>query len=413
MIRIHIEIKVIFLDLNNEHIFEGSFGIERETLRVNENGSLAQTAHPFPNDPYLYKDFCENQLELITPVCDSIDSLMDSLKMLDMRARTELKKRGEYIWLYSNPPHFETADHIPIALFSDDEKYKREYRLNLEKRYGKRLMLYSGIHFNFSFSEEFLQSLCIGENYMQFKTKLYFRMSKQVCRYSWLLVLLTAASPVYDLSLDADLHYGDGFDGYSSRRNSDKGYWNNFIPVLDYNNLYTYINSIQNYIKNGVLFSAGELYLPIRLKPSGNNSLEALEQNGVNHIELRMFDVNPLSPVGIFRKDMEFAHYFLIYLLSLPDFEFTPQLQKTAVENHRTAAKYDLSKMKINGYNAIDAALGMLEDMEIYFESVPDAVENIRFQKRKLTKNKRYCVEVYNKFGKNYNEKMLSAVKNQ
>ncbi len=401
------------MNLDNEYIFDGSFGIERETLRVNKYGHLAQTPHPFPDNKYLDKDFCENQLELITPVCGSIDSLLKTLTALDKEAKDKLSRQGEYLWLYSNPPHFETTDDIPIAMFSDDKLFKRNYRLNLEKRYGKRLMLYSGIHFNFSFSDKLLHSLCQGTNYKKFKTELYFRMSKQICRYSWLIVLLTASSPVYDISLDTDHGYGDGFDGYASRRNSDKGYWNNFIPVLDYSNLYTYINSIKNYIKNGVLFSAGELYLPIRLKPSGSNSLEAMEENGVNHIELRMFDVNPIAPLGIFRKDIEFAHYFLLYLLSLPDFEFTPALQKSAVENHRAAAKYDIENMKINGYNAVDAALGMLTDMEIHFTSFPRIKENIYLQKRKLTENKRYCVEIYNKFGHDYNKTMLTAIKNR
>ncbi len=402
---------MIFLDLSNKYIFDGSFGIERETLRVNEAGQLAQTPHPFPNDKYLDKDFCENQLELITPVCGSIDSLIKNLDKLDKKARATLLKQGEYLWLYSNPPCFETVNDIPIAKFNNDKLFKLNYRLNLEKRYGKRLMLYSGIHFNFSFSEKLLQSMCGDTDYKKFKTKLYFRMSKQICRYSWLLVLLTAASPVYDISLNTDHLSGDGFDGYSSRRNSDKGYWNNFIPVLDYSSLRTYIDSIRSYINRGVLFSAGELYLPIRLKPSGNNSLDALEKNGINHIELRMFDINPLTPLGMFREDMEFAHYFLIYLLSLPDFEFTPQLQKAAVENHRSAAKYDLSHIRINGYSAVDAAIGMLTDMEIYFTSFPHITDNIRKQKRKINENKRYCVEVYNKFGKNYKEEMLKMIK--
>ena len=31
----------------NSHFFEGKFGIERETLRVDSFGRLAQTPHPF------------------------------------------------------------------------------------------------------------------------------------------------------------------------------------------------------------------------------------------------------------------------------------------------------------------------------------------------------------------------------
>lgn len=380
------------MNLNNKYIFNSNFGLERETIRVTAAGSMAQTPHPFVGNKFLDRDFCENQLELITPVCSSIDELMDTLKKLDKFAKDKLMQQGECLWMNSNPPHFETEDDIPVAHFEGSQSFKHDYRINLERRYGKRLMLYSGIHFNVSFSEDFIRSIYDGNtDYNTFKNELYFRLSKQVFRYSWLLVMLTAASPVYDLSLDGDNLNGEGFDGYASRRNSEKGYWNQFIPELDYSSLDSYIASIENYINKGVLFSAGELYLPVRLKPSGSNNLNSLTENGVNHIELRMFDLNPLSPIGVFREDLEFAYYFLIYLLDLPDFIFTPELQKAAVLNHRASAKYDLDKTKINGYPALDAALGLLDDMSIYYKDFEDILKNIESQKLKLTENKRYC----------------------
>lgn len=400
------------MNLNNKYIFDGYFGLERETLRVTADGELAKSLHPFPDNKNLDRDFCENQLELITPVCGSIDELMQVLSDLDRQAKTELLKNNEYLWMNSNPPHIRSALDIPIAQFSGIKAFKQDYRANLERRYGKRLMLYSGIHFNFSFTNDFLHSIYDGKtDFTSFKNSLYFRLSKQVSRYSWLLVLLTSASPVYDLSLDSDYLHGDGFDGYSSRRNSEKGYWNQFIPDLDYTDLFSYIESIRTYIRNGALFSAGELYLPVRLKPSGENNLESFILNGTDHIELRMFDLNPLSPLGIFRIDLEFAHYYLIYLLSLPDFEYTPELQEIAINNHKAAAKYNLDNITINNYPAVDAALGLLDDMSIYFKSVPKVLENINYQKRKLTDNKRYCVEVYKKFHKDFHRKMLDAVK--
>ena len=400
------------MSLNNKYIFEGNFGLERETLRVDADGRLAQTLHPFADNKYLDRDFCENQLELITPVCGSIDRLMYLLEHIDGSARAELAEAGEYLWMNSNPPHIGSEKDIPIARYAEEKAFKRDYRINLERRYGKRLMLYSGIHFNFSFSESLIKSLYDGsKSYKDFKNALYFRLSKQVFRYGWLLVILTAASPVYDLSLDGDGLSGSGFDGYSSRRCGDKGYWNQFMPVLDYTDLYTYIESIDNYISKGVLFAAGELYLPVRLKPHGSNSLDSLIEGGVDHIELRMFDLNPLSPLGVFRSDLEFAHCFLIYLLQLPDFEFTPELQETAVKNYHAASRYELSEVTINGYPAKAAALGLLDDMKEYFKDVPRALENISTQKEKITQNKRYCVEVYNRLIDDYQGSMLKLTK--
>lgn len=393
--------------LDNEYVFDGNFGLERETLRVDANGNLAQTAHPFPDDKYLDRDFCENQLELITPVCRSIDGLMNILEVLDRRARVQLKRNGEYLWLNSNPPHIETESDIPVARFSGGQSFKRDYRINLERRYGKRLMLYSGIHFNFSFTEQFINSICTADS-SKFKTELYFRMHKYLCRYSWLLVLLSAASPVYDLSLDGDHLAGDGFDGYASRRSGEKGYWNQFVPILDYTDLTTYTESIDRYIKKGALFSAGELYLPVRMKPHGANNLTSLNENGIDHIELRMFDLNPLTPLGIMQSDLEFAHYFMIYLLSLPDFDFTPELQKAAIENHKAAARYEPEI--ISGYPAKNAALGLLGDMLLFFKG-SRAEKNILIQIGKIKNNNRWCVEVRKRFGKDFHNKTLHYIK--
>lgn len=400
------------MNLTNEYIFDGRFGLERETLRIANDGRLAKTPHPFEDNKYLDRDFCENQLELITPVCGSIDRLMQVLEHLDNQARTVLSEMGEYMWMNSNPPHIDSERDIPIAKYHGEKAFKHDYRLALERRYGKRLMLYSGIHFNFSFSEELIKSLYNGnESYTDFKNALYFRLLKQAFRYSWLPLMLTAASPVYDLSLDGGKLAGSGFDGYSSRRSGDKGYWNQFVPVLDYTDLYTYIESVDNYITKGALFSAGELYLPVRLKPKGRYSVEGLMESGADHIELRMFDLNPLSRLGIFREDLEFTHYYLIYLLRLPDFVFTPELQRAAVMNHQAAARYNLSEITIDNYPAKDAALSILSDMSAYFKDFPKIVENIDLQKKKITQNTRYCVTVYDKLIGNFNDSMLELAK--
>lgn len=400
------------MKFDNKYMFDGHFGLEREAFRVNCDGSPAKTPNPFSKSEHVDRDFCENQTELITPVCDSIKSMLKSLSDIDIAIKRKLKGMGEYLWMNSNPPRIQTDEDIPIARYEGDMAFKYDYRIKLERRYGKRFMLYSGIHFNFSFSDRFIHAANDkGEDFLTFKNKLYFRLMKQAARYSWLPVLLFAASPVYDLSLDGNGLTGDGFDGYASRRSGDKGYWNKFMPVLDYTDIRSYIESVRQYIDDGKLISAAELYLPVRLKPLGKNSLKSLEQNGIDHIELRMFDLNPLSPIGIFPEEADFTHYFLIYLLSLPDFKFTDKLQENAVKNHKAAAKYDIAKIKIDGRSASDAAMDILDSMSVFFKNHPCVLDNISLQKRKLTENKRYCVKVYEKFHKNFHSSMLDMIK--
>ncbi len=377
-------------------LFPGKFGLERETLRVDEEGKLAQTEHPFEEAAFA-RDFCENQLELVTPACDSIGAMLQSLEDLDCRARTLLQRQGETLWLYSNPPHIDSDREIPIARFLGEHSEKFQYRKNLEYRYGKRLMLYSGIHFNFSFSEETLQQFYKRAHctctFRTFQDDLYFRLYQQLSRYSWLLVLLTASSPVYDASFDTPGTSGEISSPYGSMRSSERGYWNQFLPELDYTDLSHYVASIQRYLDKGMLFSAGELYLPVRLKPRGQNSLAALTKNGVDHVELRMFDLNPLEPLGIARADLEFAYCLALYLLGKEPFDYSASMQEQAIKNHRAAASFSLDTVEIDGVPVSEAASRVLSEMKDFFAEDSDSLNWIEQAERKIT-GKRQCQRV-------------------
>lgn len=363
----------------SKYYYSGKFGIERETLRVDGQGRLAQTPHPFGNDEHITRDFCENQVELVTPVCHSVDEAVEALAELDKRTREELAKNGESIWLYSNPPHFDSEKDIPIADFTGDHSSKRAYREVLQQKYGKKLMLFSGIHFNFSFAEEFLRELnANNEDFHTFRDEFYLRLYKQLMVHSWLLVLLTAASPYYDASLDKDGKSGIIMSEYSSLRNSKRGYWNKFLPILDHRSLKTFTGSIKKHIVTGSLYSASELYLPIRLKPKGVNTLENLAAKGVDHIELRMFDLNPSAALGIDSRDLEFAHLLILYLLSQPDFDFAPELQEKAVRDHKNAALLEPDT------KLLERGLEVIEEMEKHFSDNEKAIEIIAFEKEKI-----------------------------
>ena len=359
---------MILLILKNKN---KRYGLERETLRVDENERLSQTRHPF-KEKNLTRDFCENQLEIVTDVFSTIDEAAASLKQLSDKAAHTLQKSGEHLWLYSNPPFIEGEEEIPIAKFKGEEISKQNYRCYLADKYGKKIMLYSGIHFNLSFE--------VPEKN---KNDFYMQLLKKATKYSYVLVLLTAASPVYDKSFETNGESGITFSGKASMRNSNMGYWNNFTPILDYSCLETYCESIKTYIKNGSLISAAELYVPVRIKPKGENDIDTLINNGADHIELRMFDINPLFPVGICKNDLEFAGIFLEYLSSLPDFNFTPEEQIKAFERHKKAAEF-------NPGNLIFEVKKILFDMKEYFVNDIKAQQTIQYQIDKIS-GKRYA----------------------
>lgn len=161
-------------------------------------------------------------------------------------------------------------------------------------------------------------------------------------------------------------------------RNSERGYWNPDLTILDHSSLRSLTESIRHYIKAGVLYSASELYLPVRLKPQGMNTLENLAEHGVDHIELRMFDLNPNAPLGIDARDLQFAHLLMLYLLSLPDFDFTPELQTGAIQNHKNAALAEPDA------SFTEQAAEILHSMEVYFEAYIDTHNVIAFELQKL-----------------------------
>ena len=387
-------------------IFEGYFGLERETFRVDGANRFASSPHTFRDD-HLSRDFCENQLEIITPVCESVEDAVASLGALDAKARKTLKPRGEDLWIYSNPPRFETEQDITIAQYKGDQAFRLEYRKQLEKRYGKRVMLYSGVHFNFSFREEFLRrrfKKSGAKDYREFRDALYLSLYKKLCRLSWLPVVLTAASPVCDRSFWKDKASGVDFSGFASLRNSVHGYWNKFVPVLDYSSLEGYIKSLDAYLKRGLLLSPWELYIPVRIKARAENSLENLAKSGIDHIELRMFDLNPFEKLGVNIKDLKFAHLLIVYLLDQKDTTFGRAAQIKAAENHKNAARYNLSEVFIGKKNIRDAALEVLDRMEKHFSAFPEAptVNDIIAYEREKLLGRRLCEKVREAVGSDY-----------
>lgn len=378
-------------NIDRELLFCGGFGLERETLRVDSGGRLAQTPHPFGDDEHLSRDFCENQLEIITPVTHSPQEAVGALAELHRKAAAVLREKNEYLWAFSNPPFFADESEIPIARFSGSLHNKQLYRQYLAKKYGKRKMLFSGIHLNFSFSDELVQALC--RELDTDRNGLYLRLAARLVQHSWLIVLLTAASSAGEESFMEDMA------DYASPRCGKDGYWNDFTPVLEFGSLLGHCSSIQDYVNDGQLVSASELYYPVRLKPRGENSLEALLEGGVDHIELRMYDLDPLAPYGIFPEDVSFAQLLMLYLLSLD----TPLPDK--VEQIRSIGKMKLAARYDRPDELKREAAAVLDEMEQLFSALGTDEEKlavIRRQKQKLANGQSYAELVRRTYGADF-----------
>ena len=393
----------MLLDINNHTVrnclIQAEFGIERESLRVSADGSLARTPHPFESHKNIDRDFCENQVEFISDVFNKPEQVNEQLLELQRFVNGKLRQNRELLWCFSNPPRISGEEEIPVAEYTGSLRNKSVYRRYLAQKYGKIKMLFSGIHLNFSFTQELVEAAFEQSgklDFTDFKNDLYLKLAARLTQYAWLVVYLTAASPVSDDTV------GTQSNIYSSIRCSEKGYWNYFTPILDYSDLQSYVDSIRKYINDGNLRSVSELYYPVRIKPRGANSPEALVQNGINHIELRVIDVNPLTPTGIFTEDMKFIHLLMLYLVSLPEHEFTGMEQIKAVSDIKAAAVFGNEDIKYRAEKVLD------DIKNFAWKNFPEYSDVIEYQIRKTQSGNSYAEIVSSRFGSDYMNKGIA-----
>ena len=359
------------LDVRNPAIrpfaFEGNFGLEREALRVTEAGRMAQTPHPVPPDhPRIVRDFCENQTEINTGVHPTAEAAVAELHEVDAAIRAVIASQGERLWTNSNPPPIVDESEVAPARFTGALAGKSKYRDYLAGKYGKRLMAYCGIHVNFSFGERLVSAAGVDRD------EFYLHVASQCIKWGWVIVALTAASPAGQ---------------YASVRCSEKGYWNRFVPILDFSSAKAYAKSIARYVQDGLLAAPSELYYPIRLKPRGLNNLLTLAERGVDHIEIRCVDLNPLTGGLVDVRDVEFVHLFMLWCAAQERETLSAAKQEESVGWVKAAARLDFD------WSAVGELLERMEEFFAVSAGWPVAVQRIlAFEAEKVyNPEKRYA----------------------
>jgi len=342
-------------------------GIEREALRVDQQGNLSQASHPKAfgsalSHPSLTTDYSEALLEFITEPYPKIGSVIDQLTQLQQYVTQHLPK-NEYLWPSSMPCKLEADENIPIAQYGNSNigQMKTIYRRGLGHRYGRKMQTIAGLHFNFSLPDAVWCQMRTSDkstlSLQEYRTQGYMGLIRNFRRHFWLLLYLMGASPVIDKSFvkgrEHDLETLNDQDMYlpyaTSLRMGDLGYQSSAQDDLYvcYNSIQTYVNSlkkalIQDYpgykdfrissdnpdqiqqLSQAILQIENEFYSTIRPKQTaetGETQLKALSRRGVEYIEVRCTDINPFIPIGIDRQQIEFLELFLLGCL----FEPSPQ----------------------------------------------------------------------------------------
>ena len=351
--------------LSSDEILAGSFGIEWESLRAKGDGELSLTPHPeiFGDkltNPLITTDFSESQIEIITPTFNTIEKAFDTFSLLSDLVNSSLPE-DEYLWFQSIPCILPYWDQIPIAQYSDEGVESQKYREDLAKKYGVKKQMISGVHFNFSFTDEFLEKLRKIEksdlSFKEFKNNVYLKIARNYLRYCWLIIYLTGCSIGSHKTFSNDcIHLMDTKDDYGSYystrgpsfRNASCGYKNLKELYPSYNSVDEFVRDVNGFIENGDLSEAKELYTQIRLKPKNpKDLLNSLQNDGIEYIEIRTLDINPFYKCGLVRHDMKFLHLFLIYMFIKDESDYPDWQQEAKINEENTAECAYVESMRL------------------------------------------------------------------
>ncbi len=111
-------------------------GLEKESLRVLPEGGISQTPHPVAcgsplTHPQITTDFSEALTELVTPPCDSVTEVIQSLD--DIQNFVYRNLDNEILWATSMPCVVAGETSIPLAQYgsSNAALMKTVYRRGL------------------------------------------------------------------------------------------------------------------------------------------------------------------------------------------------------------------------------------------------------------------------------------------
>ncbi|MGQ7355990.1 bifunctional glutamate--cysteine ligase GshA/glutathione synthetase GshB [Streptococcus suis] len=324
-------------------ILQATFGLERESLRINTENRVAQTPHPEKLGsrsfhPYIQTDYSEPQLELITPVTQSTKEARRFLGAITDVACRSMNK-DEYLWPLSMPPHI-TEDEIQIAQLESEFEY--QYRVGLGQRYGKLLQSMSGIHYNFELGKDLTQQLFEASDYddlITFKNALYLKLAQNFLRYRWLLTYLYGAS-----SLAEKGFLTEEIGCVRSIRNSNYGYVNAPDVHISFSSLKQYVTDIEQAVASGQLSAEKEFYSAVRLR--GAKVSRDYLTKGISYLEFRTFDLNPFDQLAISQGTLDTVHLFILALLWLDDLtDVDAQLAQAHQLNNRIALSHPLTPL--------------------------------------------------------------------
>lgn len=362
----------------------GKTGLEKESLRVGPDGSIAQTPHPAAlgsalMHPWITTDYSEALLEFITPPLGSPAEAVAYLRELQHFVYLQLE--GELLWSSSMPCVVAGEASVPIASYGSSNlgMMKTVYRRGLGYRYGRVMQVIAGAHYNYSFPDRLwpvLQELEQDTRPLQdFVSDRYFRLIRNLQRIGWLVPYLFGASPAVCMSFlggkptnlsdfNDSTYYGPHATslrmcdiGYQNTHEEEAGFKATYdsldaytdsllrateTPCPRYTPIGVKVDGEYRQLNANILQIENEYYSSIRPKqvPEGNEKPAlALQRRGVRYVELRSLDINIFDPQGISTEQCRFLET-LMALALLQDSPPISRAERREIDANLSAVCY-------------------------------------------------------------------------
>jgi glutamate--cysteine ligase len=361
----------------------GLKGAEKESLRVTPAGEIAQTPHPAAlgsalTNPVITTDYSEALIELVTPPFPQTWELLQYL--CDLHQFVYRHLRDELLWATSMPCAIRGDASIPIARYGSSNvgRMKHAYRQGLGHRYGRVMQAISGVHFNYSFPDDFwpvyADLAARRDAGQELRSEVYFALLRNYRRHGWIVLYLFGNSPAVCASflggrrVDGlvELRPGTVYAPYAtSLRMSDLGYRNKNQAGVSVS-----VNSLEHYVRDlshaiatpspeyerigvkvdgeyrqlnaNLLQIENEYYSfirPKRVAKSGERPTKALMRGGVQYVEMRSLDVSVFDPVGVNQNKLRFLEAFAAFCALRDSPAIEPSEQAELDGNHAIVAR--------------------------------------------------------------------------
>ena len=297
--------KKSFSEIAASHV---NVGIEIEKMRVDSNEKLSKKRFPGQLSaeirPYVQREFFTSMCEFVFPpktdATENIAKINEVMEQID-----EELGESETLWAYSCPPNLpDDPSEIEI---SAEPRNKIWYRNKLSQIYDVRRIMNTGVHLNLSFSDEALESIMSSDKFAD-ENDLYLHVAQQFLRYRWLFTYLFGATPtVHENYLDEKLT----IPPMRSVRNSPYGFPTSIVG--DYSSVEAYVGNIEWAVAVGNLLQPSQYYEGVRFKGEPGSKLDSILTEGIDHLEIRFFDLNPFTFSGVTEEQIRLVQVMALY----------------------------------------------------------------------------------------------------